>query len=650
MKSRMFINKLLTGVVAFLMMAVAYAGTPLWTFTPDPQFPPKVSVSSTGTATVKYTVTNKSKKKHTLVIQPQEGVSQTQPCQLEPKGSSNSSCTLTLTITGSALPSHGISGGPVLCQTNPDGTPNPSQCYQPSLANSLNITISTATLVSLTVNPPNAQVVQGTTQQFTAMGIFSDASSRDLTSSVTWSSSNNSIATVSNTSGSNGLANGITSGTATITAISGSVSGTAYLNVTNATLVSIAVTPANPSISQGTTKQFIATGAYSDGTMQNITSSVTWSSSNNSIATISNAPGSNGLATGVSVSSTAITITATMGAVSGNTGLTVVAAPLTTLTSSITSLTLSVNDSTNAAALTGTPRRIFIINSGFSPAINVTYSLSSALPMGSSISPLECGDIPARGTCELTITPGSMPTVASITLTVSGGNTNTLTPQINILTYASVYQGGYVFSVDDTTPDTGSISGKVASLVDQASSIIWSSNSSGTYDGGISIWGIADNSTATSPSPNATSPVGQTATQYTGQLNCAGKTDGSCDTNNIYVYYQNDATNAPINLSYYAAGLCKEAINGYADWYLPAICEMGYGFCGFSTNPTLQNMQSNLVDFNNLHLLSGSYWSSTEFSSIPQTGAFLQIFNFSGGTQRGDFKNVHYGVRCVRGF
>ena len=54
-------------------------------------------------------------------------------------------------------------------------------------------------------------------------------------------------------------------------------------------LVSIAVTPTNPSIVLGTTEQFTATGTYSDNSTRNLTTSVTWSSSAKSVATISNA-------------------------------------------------------------------------------------------------------------------------------------------------------------------------------------------------------------------------------------------------------------------------------------------------------------------------------------------------------------------------
>ena len=48
---------------------------------------------------------------------------------------------------------------------------------------------------------------------------------------------------------------------------------------TSSTLVSIAVTPANPRIALGTTQQFIATGAFSDNTTQDLTASAAWSSS-----------------------------------------------------------------------------------------------------------------------------------------------------------------------------------------------------------------------------------------------------------------------------------------------------------------------------------------------------------------------------------
>ena len=93
----------------------------------------------------------------------------------------------------------------------------------------------------------------------------------------------------------------------------------------NASLVSIAVTPANPSIGKGATRQFTATGTYSDNSTQNLTSSATWSSTNTAAATITSA----GLATGVATGST--TISAASGSISGSTNLTVTAPVLVSI-------------------------------------------------------------------------------------------------------------------------------------------------------------------------------------------------------------------------------------------------------------------------------------------------------------------------------
>src|SRR6202040_3188932 len=157
------------------------------------------------------------------------------------------------------------------------------------------------------------------TQQFTATGTYSDASTQNLTAQVTWASGTVATATITSA----GLATGVGVGTSNITAsLNGITSPADLLTVTGATLQSIAVTPANPSITKGATQQFTATGTFSDGTTQNLTSSVTWSSGTTSIATIN----TTGLATGAGIGTS--TITATSGVISGSTVLTVTAATL----------------------------------------------------------------------------------------------------------------------------------------------------------------------------------------------------------------------------------------------------------------------------------------------------------------------------------
>ena len=189
------------------------------------------------------------------------------------------------------------------------------QAASGSVNGSTGLTVTTGvTLVSIAVAPVNPSITVGNQQQFTATGTYSDGSHQDFTNSATWSSTNTSVATITST----GLATGASAGSTTIQAASGSINGSTSLTVNpGPTLVSIAVTPINPSIAAGAPQQFTATGTYSDGSHQNLTNSATWTSTNTSVATISNV----GLATGVSPGST--TIQAASGSINGSTGLTV---------------------------------------------------------------------------------------------------------------------------------------------------------------------------------------------------------------------------------------------------------------------------------------------------------------------------------------
>ena len=186
-----------------------------------------------------------------------------------------------------------------------------------TLTNGFTVT-GAATLQSIAVTPANPSIAKGQTQQFTATGTFSDNSTQNLTSQVTWASATTSVATI--TSG--GLATGVATGTSTISAKLGSITGSTVLTVTAATLQSIAVTPANPTISKGQTQQFTATGTFSDNSTQNLTWQVTWASATTSVATIT----SGGLATGVATGTS--TISAKLGSITGSTVLTVTAATL----------------------------------------------------------------------------------------------------------------------------------------------------------------------------------------------------------------------------------------------------------------------------------------------------------------------------------
>ncbi len=76
-----------------------------------------------------------------------------------------------------------------------------------------------ASLSSIAVTPANPSVSKGGTEQFDAVGTFSDGSTQDLTTAVNWSSATTTVATISNTSGSQGLATAVGTGTSTISAV-----------------------------------------------------------------------------------------------------------------------------------------------------------------------------------------------------------------------------------------------------------------------------------------------------------------------------------------------------------------------------------------------------------------------------------------------
>jgi hypothetical protein len=251
---------------------------------------------------------------------------------------------------------------------------------------SVQVSSSGAQLTGISVTPTNPVIATNTSQPFTAIGIYSDNTTQDLTNAVAWSSSDTTVATVSEPALSSAKSNngkayayGKNAGTTTITATSGSTSGSTTLTVTSATLVSLTVSPANQSIAAGSTRQFVATGTFSDSTTQDLTAQATWNSSNTGVSTIS----TSGLATGVAGGT--VTITAVSGSISGTVSLTVTAV----ITTGSTTLSWDApTTNTDGSPLTdlagykiyyGTSSRTYthVINVG-----NVTTYLVDNLPSG----------------------------------------------------------------------------------------------------------------------------------------------------------------------------------------------------------------------------------------------------------------------------
>jgi uncharacterized protein YjdB len=209
------------------------------------------------------------------------------------------------------------------------------------------LTVTPAVLVAIAVTPAVGSTAVGQTRQFTAMGTYSNLTTKNLTSSVTWASSNTATATIS----AQGLATGVANGAVVITATDSSTSipGTAALTVTPAVLVAIVVTPPVGAIAIGKTTQFTATGTYSDLSTQDLTDSVTWSSSKNATATIN----ADGLATGVATGAVVITATDPSTSIPGTAALTVTPAVLVAIVVTPPAGTTSIGKTTQFTA-TGT--------------------------------------------------------------------------------------------------------------------------------------------------------------------------------------------------------------------------------------------------------------------------------------------------------
>jgi trimeric autotransporter adhesin len=282
-------------------------------------------------------------------------------------------------------------------------------------SNPVTLTVTPATLVSIGVTPGAPGVALGTGEQFTATGIYTDNSTQDLTTTATWASSSVPVASISNAAGYQGLATSLTVGSTTITAVSGSITSNAVtLTVSAATLVSIAVTPAAPSIAAGTQQQFLATGTYTDNSTQDLTTAATWASSSVSVASISNAAGYNGVASALTAGST--TISAVSGSITSN--------PVTLTVSAATLVSIAVTPAAPSIAA-GTEQQ-FIATGSYSDSstqdVTTQVVWASDTPGVATISNASgsqgLASSAASGTAQISATLGSVAS-APITLTVT---------------------------------------------------------------------------------------------------------------------------------------------------------------------------------------------------------------------------------------
>jgi hypothetical protein len=291
------------------------------------------------------------------------------------------------------------------------------------------------------------------------------------------------------------------------------------------------------------------------------------------------------------------------------------AAPATVLSVSVAELALAANiPAALPSPIPGNARSMTVTNTGTEPALALTLD-ASLLPAGTTVTANTCtGTLASLATCTITITPGSNANAVAVTVTLKGSNTNTVSTAVRVLTYGSIYQGGIVFALDDVAPFGASVGGKVTAQTEAAA---------GPWSPDVQVAAADD------------------------------LVDGTANTAAILATY-GDASLYPSTAV--AARACTEFSEaGHTDWYLPAICELGYdqtmagSGCGTSAAPLVQNVQSNLVDGSLVAGTPGTFWSSTQ-SGGPGSTVFAWSHHLEGGStfQVAANKLTSERLLCVR--
>ncbi|HET9627839.1 MAG TPA: Ig-like domain-containing protein, partial [Kofleriaceae bacterium] len=186
-------------------------------------------------------------------------------------------------------------------------------------------TVGTTGASLLSIDIPSVPALPlGLTAQLTASGHFSDGSVVDVTGQVAWSSTSPAIGAVSAT----GVVSALGLGTATVQASLGGVTGTQTIGISAAVLQVLVVTPAVVSLPVGLGQGLIATATFSDGSLVDVTTQVTWSSDHSNVATVTNV-GAQGVVTAIAPGTA--TITAQKGTITAHAAVIVTPAVLTSI-------------------------------------------------------------------------------------------------------------------------------------------------------------------------------------------------------------------------------------------------------------------------------------------------------------------------------
>ncbi|MEP7383473.1 MAG: Ig-like domain-containing protein [Gemmatimonadota bacterium] len=284
------------------------------------------------------------------------------------------------------------------------------------------IVVSDAPVSSVSVSPGTTQLTAGSSAQFTATAL--DAGGLVLTGrSVSWSSSDPGVASVS----SSGLVSALSPGTVQLTATIGGVAGSATVTVAAVSVASVAVTPGSASIVVGGTVQLAAAASDVAGNIL-LGRAVSWSSATPAVATID----ANGLVSAVGAGTSLVT--ATIDGVSASATITVTSVAVASVSVTPTTASLAVGGSVQLTAtakdaagnvLTGRPTTW---STGALSVATVNGSgLVSAVSAGSAVISVSIGGVTASATMTVTAVPVASVSVTPGSASIAAGGTLQLT-------------------------------------------------------------------------------------------------------------------------------------------------------------------------------------------------------------------------------
>jgi len=252
---------------------------------------------------------------------------------------------------------------------------------------------------SVTLNKTSLSLME--TDSFQLVATVSPADATDKT--VTWTSSNSSVATVDG----NGVVKGVSVGSATITAKAGNKTATCAVTVTQQVIpvTSVTLDYAAYEVARGKVFTLTATVLPDNATSK----TVTWTTSNKSVATVDK----NGNVTAIKAGTA--TITASIDNLSASCVVTVVI-PVTSIVLNITSKTLKENETVK---LTATVKP----NDATDPSV----SWASDKPNVATVDNNGIVTAVSEGVATITATAGEMTATCTITVsnTASGGHEGT---------------------------------------------------------------------------------------------------------------------------------------------------------------------------------------------------------------------------------